>query len=216
MIIVGAKGLAKEILDILAQRDALNNLFFFDNVSKDLPLKFFDRFPILRTIESAKEVFYESKDYSFALGLGNPMLRYKLYQLFIQAEGKLASTISPKAHIGTFGNSIEEGVTILPGVVITSDVKIGMGCLINPNCTISHDSHIGRFVEMSPSVNITGNCTIGDFSNLGTGSIILPKVTIGRNVIVGAGAVVTRDVPDNTLVVGIPAVAKKKLDPLEF
>jgi acetyltransferase-like isoleucine patch superfamily enzyme len=44
----------------------------------------------------------------------------------------------------------------------------------------------------------------------------LPKVSIGSNVIVGAGSVVTKDVPDNVMVVGIPAKIVKELTPLDF
>lgn len=40
---------------------------------------------------------------------------------------------------------------------------------------------------------------------IGAGAIILPGVTVGENAIVGAGSVVTRDVPDNTVVAGVPA-----------
>ncbi|MNG38364.1 Maltose O-acetyltransferase [compost metagenome] len=51
---------------------------------------------------------------------------------------------------------------------------------------------------------------------LGTNATVLPKVTIGKNVIVGAGAVVTKDVPDNSLVVGIPGKIIKELPSLNF
>ncbi len=47
---------------------------------------------------------------------------------------------------------------------------------------------------------------------LGTGVTVLPGVTIGENAIVGAGSIVTKDVPDNTIVVGIPAKAVRKID----
>nr|WP_250349320.1 DapH/DapD/GlmU-related protein [Flavobacterium anhuiense] len=46
---------------------------------------------------------------------------------------------------------------------------------------------------------------MGEFSQIGANSTILPKVKIGKNVIVGAGSVVTKDIPDNCLVVGVPA-----------
>jgi acetyltransferase-like isoleucine patch superfamily enzyme len=65
-------------------------------------------------------------------------------------------------------------------------------------------------------VNVTGNCKVGDYSFLGSNSVILPKITIGRNVTVGAGAVVTKDIPDDRLVAGVPAEVKRKLPPLNF
>jgi acetyltransferase-like isoleucine patch superfamily enzyme len=51
---------------------------------------------------------------------------------------------------------------------------------------------------------------------LGTNATILPGIKLGKNVIVGAGAVVTKDVRDNTMVAGVPAVVKKNLAAPEF
>ena len=45
---------------------------------------------------------------------------------------------------------------------------------------------------------------------LGGNVTVLPGVTIGNNVVVGAGAVVTKDIPDNSLAVGIPAKVVRK------
>lgn len=76
------------------------------------------------------------------------------------------------------------------------------------NCDNGKNIHIGR--------NFTGNynLTIRDIREvwIGDNVTILPGVTIGNNVVVAAGAVVTKDIPDNTLVVGVPA---KKIRDLE-
>lgn len=52
---------------------------------------------------------------------------------------------------------------------------------------------------------------IGDNVWVGAGGIILPGCRIGNNCVVAAGAVVCSDVPDNTMVAGVPAVVKKKI-----
>lgn len=216
MIVAGAKGLAKELLEIFFQRNALTNLYFFDNLSKDVPEKLYNQFLVIRSFDRAQEIFKQIKDTSFCLGLGSPVLRHGLCHQFIEIGGNLTSVISPKAEIGQFDTTIGQGCCILPGVVVTSSVKLGRGCLVNPNATISHDSILGDFVEISPGVNVTGNCRIGDFCFLGSNSVILPKVKIGKNVVVGAGAVVTKDIPDNCMVVGVPAIVKRKLEPLNI
>jgi sugar O-acyltransferase (sialic acid O-acetyltransferase NeuD family) len=216
MIIAGANGLAKELLEVLAERNALEGLCFFDNVSPDTPSKLYNRFPVLRTFEEVQRMFEETGDRSFVLGLGNPILRRKLCDEFSRIGGVLTSVVSTDTRIGQFGTKIAPGCCILPGVVITADVSLGRGCLLNPNVTVSHDSVVGEFVEMGPGVSVTGNCVIGDYTFLGTNCVVLPKVRIGKNVIVGAGAVVTKDVDDNTMVAGVPAVVKKMLAPISF
>lgn len=215
MIVAGAKGLAGELLEIFSQRGSLSQLYFFDNLSSDIPEKLFDRFLILRSFEEAQQIFNKT-DSSFCLGLGNPVLRQRLCRQFEKIGGRLASVISPKAEIGTFGTYLGDGCCILPGAVLTNSVVLGKGCLINPNATISHGSVLGDFVEISPGANVTGNCRIGDYSFVGANSVILPKITLGRNVIVGAGAVVTKDAPDDCVLIGVPAVVTKKLPPLDI
>jgi sugar O-acyltransferase (sialic acid O-acetyltransferase NeuD family) len=216
MVIIGAKGFAKEVLEIFSQRNELHNLFFFDNVSQDIPDKLYGRFPVLRTVEEVKRTFENTGDNRFTLGLGNPVYRFRFNRLITEAGGELVSTISPHTDIGSFGTSIAPGCNILSGTIITNDVTLKIGCLINPGCTISHDSILGDFVQVSPGARITGNCQIGNYSQLGTNSVILPRIKVGVNVIVGAGAVVTKDAPDNSMLAGVPAVVKKKLKPLEF
>lgn len=50
-----------------------------------------------------------------------------------------------------------------------------------------------------------GKVRIGDNCHIGMNALIMPGVTIGKNCIIGAGAVVTHDVPDNSVAVGVPA-----------
>jgi sugar O-acyltransferase (sialic acid O-acetyltransferase NeuD family) len=216
MVVVGAGGFAKEILETFFQRKELQNLFFFDDVSKATPEKLFDRFPILKSLDEVKEIFKATGDNRFTLGLGNPIFRYKLNKLLLSIGGRLTSTISPNTEIGSFGTTIGDGCNILSGAVITNNVTLKECCLINPGCSISHDSILEEFVQVSPGVRITGNCKIGSFSVLGTGAVVLPGIKIGNNVVVGAGAVVTKDVADNSLVVGLPATVKRELPPLDL
>ena len=54
MLIVGAKGHAREILQIFQEMRSTENLFFFDNVSSNLPDKLFDQFPIVKDFEAVK------------------------------------------------------------------------------------------------------------------------------------------------------------------
>ncbi|WP_395051104.1 acetyltransferase [Flavobacterium sp.] len=213
MLIIGAKGFAKEVLEVLHQLNQLDNLVFYDDVNNDVPNKLFGRFPVLNNAQEAS-AFFKTIDDRFTIGIGNPILRKKLYHKFTDLGGVFCSVISPLATIGYYGNHFEMGCNIMSGTVITSDIYIKKGTLINLNCTIGHDSIIGEFVELSPGVHISGNCAIGNYSVLGTNASVLPKLTIGKNVIIGAGSVVTKDIPDNSVAVGIPAKVIKNLEPL--
>lgn len=91
----------------------------------------------------------------------------------------------------------------------TRHIDLGHGFLIHigDNVTISsarilaHDASTKRFLGYSK----VGRVCIGDYSFVGAGAIILPGVSIGKQCVVGAGSVVTRDVPDGSVVAGNPA-----------
>lgn len=210
MIIIGAKGFAKEVLEVICQVNENEQIAFYDDISNDAGTSLYDKYHIIRNLNEATEYFIKT-DKRFTLGIGNPHIRNKLNEKFTLAGGILSSTISPFAHIGRFKNIIEAGCNIMTGSIITNDVSVGKGVLINLNCTIGHDSVIGNFVEMSPGVHISGNCSIGSFTFIGTNATILPKIKIGQNVIIAAGSVVTKDVPDNVMAAGVPATIKKQL-----
>jgi sugar O-acyltransferase (sialic acid O-acetyltransferase NeuD family) len=215
MLIIGAKGFAKELLEVLHKNDSLQNTAFFDDVNDDVFGKLYNKFPILKSTEEAQN-YFQTISNKFTIGIGNPILRKKIYEKFSLLGGEYTSTICSKASIGSYGNIINEGCNIMTGTVITNDITIGKGALINLNCTIGHDSIIGEFVELSPGVHVSGNCKIGNYTNIGTNATILPKITIGSNVIIAAGAVVTKNIPDNCMVAGVPAIIKKELEPISF
>jgi len=216
MLIIGAKGFAKELLEAICQTGADDaGVAFYDDVSSDLPDLLFGQYSIIKNTEAA-EKYLKNGDGKFALGVGNPILRYKLAEKFKSLGGELASVISPFARIGRWENFIGAGSCVLTNAVIESNNKIGAGNLIHVNALVSHDVTTGKFCEISPSVNLLGGARIGDFCSIGAGAQILPRVKIGKNVTVGAGAVVTKDVPDNSLVVGVPAKIVKKLDAIDF
>lgn len=77
---------------------------------------------------------------------------------------------------------------------------------------ITHDGGTLLFRHIVPDLEITKPITVGDYVYIGVRSIILPGVNIGNNCIIAAGSVVTKDVPDNTVVGGIPAKVIKSTD----
>lgn len=204
MIIIGAGGFAKELLDVCAANEQLDRLHFYDDVNKDLPGKLYDRFPILRT-EAELKAFFEHRSKYFVLGLGNPQLRDKITTEMEAKGGVLYSVISQNTLIGQFDVEISKGATILPNAIIANGVRIGKGALIYHNAQVTHDCILGDFVELSPGATLLGGCKIGNKVHIGANATVLPGVMIGDNVVVGAGAVVTKDIEANTTVAGIPA-----------
>ncbi|KRM13121.1 DapH/DapD/GlmU-related protein [Paucilactobacillus suebicus] len=106
-----------------------------------------------------------------------------------------------------FGNNVllnaNVQMTDLGGIKLEDNVLIGPGASL---ITVNHDPDPDNRRELLvSSIHVLQNAWIG------ARAIVLPGVTIGRNSIVGAGAVVTKDVPDNTVVAGVPAKEIRKI-----
>ncbi len=114
------------------------------------------------------------------------LLRYRL--LGVRLEGRVF--ISHKAEIDT---TVRDRITIKDGCVITSGVKI-----------VAHDQ--ASYLLRSPQEDDgLGFVTLNENVFVGVNAVILRNVTIGANSIVAAGAVVTKSVPANVIVGGVPA-----------
>ena len=204
MLIIGAKGFAKEVLEVCHQNNELKDLAFYDDVNEEVKGLLFDKFPILKTPEQVKDYFSKYGP-NFTIGIGDPHLREMMSDKFIALGGKLTSTVSYRAQIGSYDVNIGDGCNVLCNSTSSNSVTIGKGGLIYYHCIIAHDVTLGDFVQIAPRTTLLGRITVGSYTNIGANAIILPDLTVGSNVVIGAGAIVTKDVPDNTVVVGIPA-----------
>lgn len=93
-------------------------------------------------------------------------------------------------------------------IVSMSGVDIGDAVLMAGGCTISagayHLEDVARPILDQGSYS-KGPIRIGEGSRIGTGVIVLDGITIGKGAVVGPGSVITKDVPENAIVAGIPA-----------
>lgn len=210
MLIIGAKGFAKEVLEVVSENEELQNIFFYDDLSNETPLKVFDQFEIFKNIDQA-QLYFDQSDDKFTLGVGNPHIRKKLAQKFSSIGGELCSTISRNAVIGSYNVQMGVGCNVMAGAILSNDIIVGEGCIIYYGSIITHDCLIGDYVEVSPGAKVLGRVKIGNFTQIGAGATILPDIQIGENVVVGAGAVVINDVPDNSVIVGVPGRILKKI-----
>ena len=76
--------------------------------------------------------------------------------------------------------------------------------IIDNGSVIAHDNQIGNGCHIAPGVSLGSSISIGDFTVIGIGACISTNVIIGKNCIISVGSSVTKDVPDNSIVEGIP------------
>jgi len=135
---------------------------------------------------------------------------------FISEKAKIGNNVKIW-HFAYIGDNTEigDGVKIGSLAHIDYDVKIGENTMIEGLVYIPPMSRIGKNVFIGPSASLTNDpfppsekligITIEDNAIIGSGAVIKAGVTIGKNSVVAMGAVVTKDVPPDTVVIGVPA-----------
>ena len=108
--------------------------------------------------------------------------------------------------------TIGDGCEIYPTAAFGSEpylISIGNKVRINSGVTfVTHDGGVWvlrNLEEKYKDIDRFGRIIVKDNVHIGTNAIIMPGVVIGCNCIVGCGAVVTKSIPDNSIVVGVPA-----------
>lgn len=94
-------------------------------------------------------------------------------------------------------------------ISIGDNVRITSGCKF-----ITHDGGVWvlRNLKLLDNGDLFGKITIGNNVHIGLNTVIMPNVTIGDNCIIGCGAIVTKDIPDNSIAVGVPARVIETID----
>jgi len=180
----------------------------------DLELKFIDDFATERelvgydiiTLEEAQKNFL---DWQLVCAIGNPATRSEKIAEAANLGFSMISVIHPSAVIGP-RITLGEGCIIQANVSMTCDIQLGDSVSLNLNCTVGHDVVIGNCVSVSPLTAISGRVIIEDNVRIGTGVSIIngtreKPLIIGKGAFIAAGATVTKAVPENSLVAGVPA-----------
>ena len=106
-------------------------------------------------------------------------------------------------------SDIGEHVSIQTGVYIPSNTTIENKVFLGPHAVLTNDPY-----PIRQNCELTGP-TIKQSASIGANAVINPGITVGERSFVASGAVVTRDVPPDTLAVGIPAAFKPLPDELQ-
>jgi carbonic anhydrase/acetyltransferase-like protein (isoleucine patch superfamily) len=146
-------------------------------------------------------------------------MRYALGDARVVTEGD-AFWIAPTAVV--IGNvTLERDASVWWGAVVRGDnelITIGQGSNVQDGCVLHTDPGypltIGKDVTIGHLAMLHG-CVIGDGSLVGIGAIVLNGARIGKNCLIGAKALISegKEIPDNSLVMGVPGKVLREISP---
>lgn len=207
VVVVGASGFGRESLDVLDAMVAAGAALEIVGVVDDTPSEANLARLAARGVRylGTRTAWLASNPtgVSYLLGIGSPGVRRRLVAE-LDAGGLTAVTaVHPSATFGAM-TTLAEGVVVCAGAAISNNVRLGRHVHVNPNATIGHDADLHDFVSVNPAAVISGEVVVGSETLVGAAATILQGLTVGERVVVGAGAVVTKDVPSDVVVVGVP------------
>ena len=203
LILIGGGGHCKSCIDVIE----LENKYQIEGIL-DVKEKIGEKIlkqPIVGTDDEIPN--YVQKGYLFLVTVGhiqNADLRKYLFNKVKVAKGKFATIVSPLAHVSNHATT-KNGTIIMHQAIINTDSLIGENTIINNKALVEHGCKIGNNCHISTASVINGDCTVGNETFVGSGVILKQGVSIAPKCIIGAGSVVTKDITEPGVYVGIPA-----------
>jgi sugar O-acyltransferase (sialic acid O-acetyltransferase NeuD family) len=202
VIVIGASGHAKVVIDVLASSDQR----VVGLVDRDKPIgsTHFGH-PILG-IEANLPSLLARYDAMPIVAIGDNWVRSQVVARVraLVPEVTFAKAVHPNACIAN-GAVVGEGTVVMAGAVVNPDTRIGAHCIVNTKASIDHDGEMNDFSSIAPGATLGGSVRVGAFAAISLGASVIHGRSIGEHVVVGAGAVVIDDIPARSVAYGVPA-----------
>ena len=210
IVIYGASGLGREILDMLPDVDGIAPCtdfigFIDDGIKKQTMV---DGYSVLGGFDYIQNS-NESLDVIF--GIADTRLKSSIYNKIksLNAGHTFPQIVHKSSYISGCA-ALAEGVVVGRFCFVSTGAQLGKCVFLNTKCDIGHDSSIDDFSSIMPNVNISGNVAIGKRTLVGVQSAILQGITVGTDVTIGIGSIDLNNVPDSCTIMGYPARIVRK------
>jgi sugar O-acyltransferase (sialic acid O-acetyltransferase NeuD family) len=204
ILIIGAGGHSKVVVDIIIHQKMYEIIGFIDNnLQIDSAIL---GYKVLGKEEDLLNLMDKFSISSGIVAIGDNAIRSKVVERIkkVSKDFKFINCIHPNSNIA-FDVEIGEGNVVMSGATINTSSKVGDHCILNTNSSIDHDNKISNFVSIAPNSVSGGNVTVNQFSAIGIGATIQHKVSIGSNCIIGAHSLVNKDTKPDSVYFGLPA-----------
>jgi sugar O-acyltransferase (sialic acid O-acetyltransferase NeuD family) len=206
LVLVGAGGLAREALEIIAAINRIAPTWDLLGLLDDDPARHGTLVGGVEVLGPAEAVHDhpEALVHAAVATPRDPLRRLALVGRLGLPDERYATLVHPGAVIPASA-SLGPGCLLHPTTVLTADVTVGAHVVAMPAVVLTHDDVIEDGVTFGAGARVGGAVRIGRGAYIGQGALVRENLEVGRGALVGMGAVVTRSVPAGETWVGVPA-----------
>ncbi|WP_291952549.1 UDP-N-acetylbacillosamine N-acetyltransferase [Campylobacter sp.] len=158
-------------------------------------------------LDDNKGLQYSSKleKHDMFVAIGSNIIREKIFKKVKKDGFKLVNLIHKSAIISTKASLDDEGILIMPNVIINAKAYIKKCVILNSACVVEHECFVDEFTHISVGAKLGGAVKIGKRCFLGINSSVIPCLSINDDVILGAGGVIINNITSKGVYAGVPA-----------
>jgi sugar O-acyltransferase (sialic acid O-acetyltransferase NeuD family) len=190
LYIFGASGHARELAAYFLAVDPTRPIWFVDCKPRG---------PESICVDEYRKRYEQGEGGESILGAGRCNIRRQMltemlppYATFVHSSAVVFGAVGP-------------GCVIAPHAVIAPFARLEAHVLINYGATVGHDTSVGQFSVIGPTAAIGGFCQLGEAVYVGAGALVREQLRIEADAVLGMGSVVTKDVEQHAVVLGVPA-----------
>ena len=202
VIIIGAGGHGKVVLDILLAEEKYRPVGFVDN-NLSLLDSYVCGLPVLGPINALPRLKRQKIRHAI-IAIGDNRQRLAQKELVDRDGVRLVNAVHPTAYVSPQA-SLGRGVVVAPGAKVVVEAKIGDLAIVNTGAIVDHECDVGEGAHVCPGAVLAGRVRVGRGAFVGIGAQVIQCRSVGEFAVVGAGAAVVNDVPDGATAVGVPA-----------
>jgi UDP-perosamine 4-acetyltransferase len=202
VVIIGAGGHGKVVLDILRADGRFRPVGFVDN-NPSLLDSYVCGLPVLGPINALPRLKRQGVRRAI-IAIGDNRQRQRQRGELDAAGFELVNVVHPTAFVSPRA-TLGRGVVVAPRASVVTEARIGDLAIVNTAAVVDHECEVGEAAHVAPGAVLAGRVRVGRGAFIGIGAKVIQCRSIGAFAVVGAGAAVIHDVPAGATAVGVPA-----------